>query len=103
MLYERYLTSEYFDKGVMTAADVVGGGHSLSPTFLSNQIQRSLANLGLATIDVYYLHNPEQQRLALDGPRFRSVMRRRVRGARIPGQQGHDPLLRMCDMAWLPA
>jgi aryl-alcohol dehydrogenase-like predicted oxidoreductase len=58
----------------MTAADVVGGGHSLSPTFLSNQIQRSLANLGLATIDVYYLHNPEQQRLALDGPRFRNVI-----------------------------
>lgn len=74
VLYERYLTSEYFDKGVMSASDVVGGGHSLSPTFLANQIQRSLSNLGLATIDIYYLHNPEQQRLALDGPRFKSVI-----------------------------
>ena len=73
-LYERYLTSEYFDKGVMSAADVVAGGHSLSPTFLANQIQRSLTNLGLATIDIYYLHNPEQQRLALDTSRFRNVV-----------------------------
>jgi aryl-alcohol dehydrogenase-like predicted oxidoreductase len=73
-LYDKYLASEYFEKGVMTSADVVSGGHSITPTFLANQVQRSLTNLGLATIDIYYLHNPEQQRLALDGPRFRSVV-----------------------------
>jgi aryl-alcohol dehydrogenase-like predicted oxidoreductase len=76
VLYDRYLASEYFDKGVMTAADVVSGGHSLNPAFLANQVQRSLTNLGLATVDIYYLHNPEQQRSALDGQRFRSVMAR---------------------------
>jgi len=73
-LYEKYLTSEYYDKGIITAADVVAGGHSLNPNFLANQIKRSLTNLGLATIDIYYLHNPEQQRLALDPQRFRSVI-----------------------------
>lgn len=73
-LYDRYLASEYFDKGVMTSTDVVSGGHSITPAFLANQVQRSLTNLGLATIDIYYLHNPEQQRLALDGPRFRNVV-----------------------------
>ncbi|HYN83168.1 MAG TPA: aldo/keto reductase [Gemmatimonadaceae bacterium] len=73
-LYDVYLASEYFDKGIMTAEDVVSGGHSLNPAFLANQIQRSLMNLGLATIDIYYLHNPEQQRVALDRPRFRSVI-----------------------------
>src|SRR5687767_1701970 len=73
-LYDVYLASEYFDKGIMTAKDVVSGGHSLHPAFLANQVQRSLMNLGLATIDIYYLHNPEQQRLALDDARFRSVI-----------------------------
>lgn len=73
-LYDEYLASEYFDQGVMTSADVVSGGHSISPAFLANQVQRSRRNLGLATIDIYYLHNPEQQRMALDGPRFRTVV-----------------------------
>jgi aryl-alcohol dehydrogenase-like predicted oxidoreductase len=73
-LYEAYLTSEYFDRGVMTAADVVSGGHSLVPAFLANQIQRSLDNLGLDTVDVYYLHNPEHQCSSLDGEGFRLLM-----------------------------
>jgi aryl-alcohol dehydrogenase-like predicted oxidoreductase len=41
--------------------DVVGGMHSLAPPFLEDQIERSRANLGLDTIDVFYLHNPETQ------------------------------------------
>lgn len=40
---------------------VVGGMHSMDPDFLADQIDRSLANLGLASIDVFYLHNPETQ------------------------------------------
>jgi len=42
-------------------ADVVGGMHSMTPEFLADQIERSRANLGLETIDVFYLHNPETQ------------------------------------------
>ena len=41
--------------------DVVGGMHSLSPDFLADQIERSRINLGVDTIDVFYLHNPETQ------------------------------------------
>jgi aryl-alcohol dehydrogenase-like predicted oxidoreductase len=41
--------------------DVVGGMHSLAPAFLSDQLERSRLNLGIETIDVYYLHNPETQ------------------------------------------
>jgi aryl-alcohol dehydrogenase-like predicted oxidoreductase len=40
---------------------VVGGMHSMDPDFLADQIERSLANLGVDTIDVFYLHNPETQ------------------------------------------
>jgi aryl-alcohol dehydrogenase-like predicted oxidoreductase len=41
--------------------DVVDNIHSMSPEFLEDQIERSRANLGVDTIDVFYLHNPETQ------------------------------------------
>ena len=40
---------------------VVGRMHSMDPDFLADQIDRSRANLGVDTIDVFYLHNPETQ------------------------------------------
>jgi aryl-alcohol dehydrogenase-like predicted oxidoreductase len=71
-LYDSFLAAEYFDRGVLAPNDVVSGGHSIAPAFIADQIQRSLRNLGLSTIDIYYLHNPEQQCSALDGARFRA-------------------------------
>lgn len=59
--YWAYVTREYFDRGIMTPDDVVAGAHCLAPSYLADQIARSRTNLGLQTIDVYYLHNPEQQ------------------------------------------
>lgn len=47
--------------GVLADSDVAGGMHSMAPAFLSDQLERSRANLGLETIDVFYLHNPETQ------------------------------------------
>jgi aryl-alcohol dehydrogenase-like predicted oxidoreductase len=41
--------------------DIVGRMHSMAPDFLADQIERSLANLDIETIDVFYLHNPETQ------------------------------------------
>ena len=40
---------------------MVGGMHSMDPDFLEDQIERSRANMGVDTIDVFYLHNPETQ------------------------------------------
>jgi aryl-alcohol dehydrogenase-like predicted oxidoreductase len=45
----------------LEADDVVGGMHSLAPRFLADQIERSRSNLGVDTLDVFYLHNPETQ------------------------------------------
>ncbi len=42
-------------------AEVAGRIHSMAPRFLNDQVERSRENLGLATIDVLYLHNPETQ------------------------------------------
>jgi aryl-alcohol dehydrogenase-like predicted oxidoreductase len=59
--YQEYVKREYFERGVMEPGDVVGGGHCIAPAYLATQIARSRANMGLAAIDVYYIHNPEQQ------------------------------------------
>jgi len=73
--YEAYLKTEYFDRGVMTRADLVAGGHCVTPGFLANQIERSRSNIGVECIDVFYVHNPEQQLDTLDRNRFLQVMR----------------------------
>lgn len=62
--YRSYLQREFFDTGVLDPDDVVAGGHSLAPSFLRHLIGRSRRNLGIRTIDLYYLHNPEQQAAA---------------------------------------
>jgi aryl-alcohol dehydrogenase-like predicted oxidoreductase len=68
--YRGFLDSEYYAPGIMQPEDVVSGGHCLTPKYLSDQIERSRRNLGLAFIDVYYLHNPEQQLDVLARPKF---------------------------------
>ena len=73
--YRQFLDAEYFGRDVMQPADVVSGGHCLTPGYLDDQIERSRANLGIEVIDVYYLHNPEQQIEVLDRPTFLTVMR----------------------------
>ena len=74
--YLAYLQRTFIDSGIVSADDVVGGGHSLSPSFLAHQIVASQANLGLRTLDVYYLHNPEQQLDSVQPARFRTILRR---------------------------
>lgn len=54
----------------LPAGDIAGGMHSMSPDFLSDQVERSLGNLGADTIDVFYLHNPETQLGFLDSATF---------------------------------
>ncbi|MEO8879177.1 MAG: aldo/keto reductase [Gemmatimonadaceae bacterium] len=64
--YNDYVKREYIDSGILAADDIVAGGHCLAPAFLADQLARSRANLGVETIDLYYLHNPEQQLDAID-------------------------------------
>ncbi len=56
-----YFFSEYIQKGVLGSKDIVAGCHAMTPRYLEDQLARSLKNLGLDCIDVYYLHNPETQ------------------------------------------
>ena len=73
--YEAWLERELFATGLLSREDLVRGGHAISPRYLAHQLERSRANLGLATIDLYHLHNPEEQLLAVDRATFRQRMR----------------------------
>lgn len=57
----RWFYEAYVKSGLLAPSDIVAGGHSIAPAWIAHQIDRSRANLGLDTIDVYYLHNPESQ------------------------------------------
>ena len=74
--YLAYLQRTFVETGIVSAEDVAGGGHSLSPSFLTHQIALSKANLRVQTLDVYYLHNPEQQLDYVQPARFRTILRR---------------------------
>lgn len=51
----------YMVPGAVPASEIAGGTHSMAPAFLADQLEHSLANLGLESVDVFYLHNPEFQ------------------------------------------
>jgi aryl-alcohol dehydrogenase-like predicted oxidoreductase len=47
----------------------------MTPRYLGAMLEMSRANLGLETIDIYYIHNPETQLAAIDRPEFLNRMR----------------------------
>lgn len=59
--FESYVEEKWIEPGIMSWDDVVEGCHSLHPSYIQDQINTSLTNLGLKYVDVYYLHNPETQ------------------------------------------
>jgi aryl-alcohol dehydrogenase-like predicted oxidoreductase len=68
---------EYIEPGILDPAQIAAGMHCMAPRFLENQIERSRRNLGLETIDVFYVHNPESQLSQVP----REVFRKRLRDA----------------------
>lgn len=47
----------------------------MTPAYLKNQLDRSRENLGLETVDVYYIHNPETQLSAISRETFYTRIR----------------------------
>jgi len=72
-----YFNHEYVETGLLQEGDVAAGCHSITPKFIADQLERSRRNLGLETVDVYYLHNPETQL----GEVPREMFNQRVRAA----------------------
>ncbi len=70
-----YFAREFLERGVFAADDVAAGCHCMVPSYLSDQLERSRRNLGLMTIDVFYLHNPETQLSEVSPEVFRTRVR----------------------------
>lgn len=66
-----YFMREYVQPGILDPQQVAGGSHCMAPRYLADQIERSRRNLGLETIDVFYVHNPESQLTEIERPGFR--------------------------------
>ncbi len=73
--------SAWFDRvlrrpGVLSDAEVVDGCHALTPRYLAHQLEVSRGALGVTTIDLFHLHNPEQQLPSLGAEAFYAVIAR---------------------------
>ncbi len=62
-----YFRQEFIAKGVMRVEDIAGGCHCMTPAYLEDQLNRSLANLGLETLDLMYLHNAAESQIPAVG------------------------------------
>jgi len=71
-----YFMREYIEPGVLDPKELAGGMHCMSQAYLENQIDRSRRNLGLETIDLFYLHNPESQLADVSQEEFRERLKR---------------------------
>lgn len=66
----KYFAKTYLEPGILKEEDVIQGCHAMTPRYLEDQLERSLKNLNLETVDLYYLHNPEMQLEALTEDTF---------------------------------
>jgi aryl-alcohol dehydrogenase-like predicted oxidoreductase len=66
-----YFLKEYVETGILDPRDLAGGSHCMAPHYLMDQIERSRKNLGIETIDIFYLHNPETQLADVSPEEFR--------------------------------
>ncbi len=115
-----YVEETFVKTGVAQLSDIVAGSHCMTPRYLAHQVAQSLGNMGLETLDVYYVHNQETQLQVVAREEFDARLRAafeqlereradgRVRfygvatwnGFRVPeGQRGHHALERMWELA----
>jgi aryl-alcohol dehydrogenase-like predicted oxidoreductase len=61
--------------GIVAPGDLVDGSHCMTPKYIGAMLEMSRQNLGLETIDIYYLHNPEGQLEAVSRKDFLARIR----------------------------
>ncbi|MGP8075425.1 MAG: aldo/keto reductase [Thermoplasmata archaeon] len=64
---DEWIVKELVRPGILDPADIVDDSHAMSPSYLSDQLERSRRNLGLATIDLVYLHNAPDAQIPVVG------------------------------------
>ena len=114
-----YIETTFVEPGIAAFEDFVGM-HCMTPTYLQNQLDQSLRNMGLECVDVYYIHNPESQLGQIPKPDFYERLRLAFErleqnrkdgkvasygvatwnGFRVPGESAeHHSLVQMVELA----
>lgn len=70
-----FVRQEYLEPGIFTAEEVAGGSHVLTSRYLEDQLRRSLGNLDVECVDLFFLHNPETQLTRLPRKDFLNRLR----------------------------
>ena len=65
-----YFHRTFVETGIASPEEVVAGCHIMTPRYIRHQIGRSLENLNLECVDLYYIHNPETQLREVDRAEF---------------------------------
>ncbi len=92
----RYILETVINPGLAPYEEIVAGCHCLAPTYLDHALTMSLANLRVETIDVYYLHNPEQQ---LDEVPRETFLQRLEAAFALLERHAHDGTIRAYGLA----
>jgi len=74
--------------GILRPEEIVDGCHAMTPAYLACQLNHSRAALGLETVDLFHLHNPEHQRPHLGPVKFEEAILRAFEACEAFVQQG---------------
>ena len=66
----QYVMREYGKTGIVNEGDISPGYHCMTLSYLNDQLERSLKNLGLGCIDLMYLHNSVEGQTHLPREQF---------------------------------
>ncbi len=70
---KKWVGQQFLSNGLVHPNEFVANyQHCMAPDYLERMIDWSRRNLQLDTIDIYYLHNPETQRISLSHETFRA-------------------------------
>jgi len=70
-----YLEETFIRPGICRREDFVQASHCMTPRYLAHQLEQSLRNLRLSSVDGYYLHNPESQLAEVSREEFYNRLR----------------------------
>ena len=70
-----YVEETFVRAGIIDFSDIAAGSHCMAPSYLQHQVAQSLGNMGIETIDVYYIHNPESQLSVVARAEFETRLR----------------------------
>jgi aryl-alcohol dehydrogenase-like predicted oxidoreductase len=61
--FRDWFQKRYMHSGLIQPEEIVGGIHCMAPAYLDDQLNQSLANLGVETLDLLYLHNAAESQM----------------------------------------